>query len=93
MDTSSNRRSFLICLILGLTTFAVFYQVHSFKFITYDDPYYVYKNPDIQSGITLESVKWAFTTDCTANWHPLTWLSYMLDWQLFGENRRRLPYY
>ncbi|MGD0551336.1 MAG: glycosyltransferase family 39 protein [Sedimentisphaerales bacterium] len=86
MDTSSNRRSFLICLILGLTIFAVFYQVHSFKFITYDDPYYVYKNPDIQSGITLESVKWAFTTDCTANWHPLTWLSYMLDRQLFGEN-------
>jgi hypothetical protein len=60
--------------------------VHSFKFITYDDPYYVYKNPDIQSGITLESVKWAFTTDWTANWIPLTWLSYMLDWQLFGSN-------
>ena len=86
MDTSSNRWSFLICLILGLTTFAVFYQVHGFKFITYDDPYYVYKNPDIQSGITLESVKWAFTTGWTANWYPLTWLSYMLDWQLFGSN-------
>ena len=86
MDASSNRRSFLICLILGLITFAVFYQVHSFKFITYDDPYYVYKNPDIQSGITLESIKWAFTTGWTANWHPLTWLSYMLDWQLFDSN-------
>ena len=86
MDTSSNRRSFLICLILGLITFAVFYQVHSFKFITYDDPYYVYKNPDIQSGLTLESIKWAFTTGCTANWYPLTWLSYMLDWQLFDSN-------
>jgi hypothetical protein len=86
MDTSSNRRFFLICLILGLITFAVFYQVHGFKFITYDDPYYVSKNPDIQSGITLESVKWAFTTGYTANWQPLTWLSYMLDWQLFGSN-------
>jgi protein O-mannosyl-transferase len=86
MDTSSNRWPFLICLILGLITFAVFYQVHSFKFITYDDPYYVYKNQDIQSGITPESVKWAFTTGWTANWHPLAWLSYMLDWQLFGPN-------
>jgi len=86
MDTSSNRRSFLICLVLGLITFAVFYQVHSFKFITYDDPYCVYRNPDIQSGLTLESIKWAFTTGCTANWYPLTWLSYMLDWQLFDSN-------
>jgi protein O-mannosyl-transferase len=86
MDASSNRRYFLICLILGLVTFFVFYQVHSFKFITYDDPSCVYKNPDIQSGITLQSIKWAFTTGWTANWIPLTWLSYMLDWQLFGSN-------
>ncbi len=75
----------MICLILGLTTLAVFYQVHNFKFITYDDPSCVYKNKDIQFGITLESVKWAFTTGWTANWHPLTWLSHMLDWQLFGN--------
>jgi hypothetical protein len=86
MDASADRRLFLICLLLGLIAFAVFYQVHSFKFITYDDPYYVYKNPDIQSGITYESIKWAFTTGWTANWYPLTWLSYMLDWQLFGSN-------
>lgn len=86
MDASSNRRSFLICLILGLTILAVFYQVHGFKFITYDDPSYVYKNLDIQSGVTLESIKWAFTTGWTANWHPLTWLLYMLNWQLFGSN-------
>jgi len=76
----------LICLTLGLVTFAVFYQVHSFKFITYDDPYYVYKNPDIQSGISLKTIKWAFTAGYSANWHPLTWFSHMLDWQLFGNN-------
>jgi hypothetical protein len=86
MVTSSNRRSFIICLILGLTTAAVYYQVQSFKFITYDDPYYVYTNPNIQSGITYESIKWAFSTGWTANWIPLTWLSYMLDWHLFGSN-------
>jgi hypothetical protein len=86
MDASSNRRYSLICLILGLITFAVFYQVHGFKFITYDDPSYVYNNPDIQSGVTLESIKWAFATGWTGYWHPLTWLSYMLNWQLFGSN-------
>jgi tetratricopeptide (TPR) repeat protein len=84
---SSKNWSFLICLILILTTFVVFYQVHSFKFINYDDPVYVYQNPNIQAGITLKAVKWAFfTVSCASIWHPLTWLSHMLDWQLFGTN-------
>ena len=86
MDTSSNRWSFLICLILGLITFAVFYQVHSFKFVNYDDPPYVYENLNIQAGITLKAVEWTFTSGYAANWHPLTWLSHMLDWRLFGSN-------
>ena len=77
---------FLICLTLILTTFAVFYQVRSFKFVNYDDPVYVYENPNIQTGITLGAIKWAFTSGYACNWHPLTWLSHMLDWQLFGPN-------
>ncbi|MGB8225394.1 MAG: tetratricopeptide repeat protein [Sedimentisphaerales bacterium] len=87
MDKNSNKKqSLLICLTLIVITFAVFYQVHNFAFVSFDDSEYVYKNPDIQAGITLQAVKWAFTTDCAANWHPLTWLSHMLDWQLFGSN-------
>jgi len=87
-NTLTKYKSFWICLILTLIIFAVFYQVYSFKFITYwgDDPPYVTENLHIQSGITFETIKWAFTSGCVSNWHPLTWFSYMLDWQLFGLN-------
>ena len=73
--------SLLICLTLTLTLFAVYYQVHSFGFVNYDDQIYVYENPNIRAGITLQSVKWTFTTNRTGYWHPLTWLSFMLDYQ------------
>jgi tetratricopeptide (TPR) repeat protein len=79
-------RSFLICLALAISTFAVFYQVRSFAFINLDDQIYVYDNPNIQSGLTLDTVKWAFNIGYAVNWHPLTWLSHSLDWQLFGNN-------
>jgi tetratricopeptide (TPR) repeat protein len=78
------KRSFLIYLGLIVITLFVFLQVYSFEFINYDDDIYVYKNPHIQAGITLESVKWAFSTGYANFWHPLTWLSHMLDWELFG---------
>jgi hypothetical protein len=78
--------SLLICLALALITLAVFCQVHSFEFITLDDPDYVYENPNVQAGITLQTINWAFTTDTASNWHPLTWLSHMLDWQLYGAS-------
>jgi tetratricopeptide (TPR) repeat protein len=77
---------FGICLFLVLTTLAVYYQVHGFDFVNYDDAEYVQLNPYIHNGITLSSVKWAFTTGYACFWHPLTWLSHMLDWQLFGAN-------
>ncbi len=79
-------RSFWVCLALTLATAAVFWQVCTYDFVNYDDPIYVYENPNIQAGITLKTIKWAFTTSHTGYWHPLTWLSYMLDWQLFGPN-------
>jgi tetratricopeptide (TPR) repeat protein len=77
-------RSFLICLALMLITAAVFYQVCTYDFINYDDPIYVYENPNIQTNFTAKAIKWAFSTNRSSNWHPLTWLSHMLDWQLFG---------
>lgn len=87
MNNMPNKyRSILISLVLALVTFVVFYQVHSFKFVNYDDNVYVYENPHIQEGLTPESIKWAFATGYANFWHPLTWLSHMLDWQLFGAN-------
>ncbi len=85
MDNITTKyRSFWICLTLMLITAAVFYQVCTYDFVNFDDPVYIYENPNIQAGITPETIKWAFTASYFANWYPLTWLSHMLDWQLFG---------
>jgi regulator of sirC expression with transglutaminase-like and TPR domain len=62
----------------------VFWQVNHCDFINYDDPLYVTENKNVQSGITMDGIQWAFTTGHAANWHPLTWISHMLDVQLFG---------
>jgi protein O-mannosyl-transferase len=55
-------------------------------FINFDDGIYVYANPHVQSGLTFQGVLWAFKTMNAANWHPITWLSHMLDCQLYGLN-------
>jgi tetratricopeptide (TPR) repeat protein len=73
-----------ICLVLIITTLAVFWQLKDHEFINFDDPLYVTENLHIQGGITLKGVTWAFTTFHAGNWHPLTWLSHMLDVQFFG---------
>ena len=54
--------------------------------ITTDDAQYLTKNPWVQSGLRRETIAWAFTTGYAGNWHPLTWLSHMLDWQIYGAN-------
>ena len=59
-------RSILIPLALAVVTFVVFYQVHSFQFVNYDDPGYIYKNPNVQAGISLASIKWALTASYAA---------------------------
>src|SRR4030042_1281237 len=79
-------RQFWICLALTLVTAAAYCQVYTLDFLNYDDNVYVYENANIQSGLTPAAVKWAFTSGYVGNWHPLTWLSHILDWQLFGSN-------
>ena len=64
----------------------IFSQTGSHSYINFDDWDYVGENPAVLSGVTWEGVKFAFTTKMTANWHPITWLSHMLDVALFGEN-------
>jgi Flp pilus assembly protein TadD len=75
-----------ICFILAVSTLLVFWQVRNFDFINYDDNDYVSANPNVLNGLTAGAVWWAFTTGHAANWHPLTWLSLMLDRQFFGPN-------
>lgn len=65
-------------------TMGVYWQVSGFEFINVDDPRYVLYNNFIRDGISLDGIKWAFLSVYAANWHPLTWLSHMLDIELFG---------
>ena len=81
--TDKNLRTF-ICIFLIVTTFSIYAQVQNHKFLTYDDAKYVTENPHIQSGFSSESIAWAFTQPYAANWHPVTWLSHMLDYRLYG---------
>lgn len=76
--------TFCIFSVLALSTIAIYFQTVNFDFITYDDPGYVYENQHVKDGFDAESFVWAFTTGSLGNWHPLTWLSHMLDCQLFG---------
>ncbi len=76
---------FLIYLILAVSTFIAYEPVRHNAFLGYDDSVYVTNNPNVQSGLSWQNVKWAFTTGRASNWHPLTWLSHMLDCQLFGQ--------
>ena len=78
-----NRLGLLVCLLLGLATVAVYWQVRRADFINCDDPYYTYGNPVVTSGLTVRGVFWAFSTSFQDFWHPLTWLSHMLDCELF----------
>ncbi|MFC1798185.1 tetratricopeptide repeat protein [Thermodesulfobacteriota bacterium] len=80
------RRSFLIGLLLVVSTLLVYEPVRNFEFIDFDDPDYVTENSHVLSGFELENIKWAFKSLYAANWHPLTWLSHMLDVQLYGLN-------
>ena len=75
-----------VCLFLALITWAVFGQTLRHEFVNYDDDTYILKNPEVARGVTIEGTVWAFTHVYAANWHPLTWLSHMLDCQLYGLN-------
>jgi protein O-mannosyl-transferase len=84
----SDKKIITILLFLTSATLLSFWQVIHCDFINYDDTDYVTENSHIQNGITRDGIKWAFTTGHAANWHPLTWLSHMMDAQLFGLNPR-----
>lgn len=76
----------LVCVFLIAITLMVYWQARRFDFVNYDDNLYITDNAHTQAGLTWENVRWAFTTGHASNWHPLTWLSYMLDVELFGQN-------
>lgn len=74
-----------VCLALALLAAGPFFQARHFGYINYDDADYVFNNPVVLKGLTWEGLAWAFGSH-SANWHPLTWLSHMLDVTLFGPD-------
>jgi len=82
----SRKLTIVICLLLALATIIIYAQTVSHGYLAYDDDQYVYENHWVKAGLTAANIAWAFTTFFYANWHPLTWISYMLDFSLWGEN-------
>jgi tetratricopeptide (TPR) repeat protein len=80
------RLDVLVCLLLVLAILAVYWQVGSHEFVNFDDDKYVTENYHLHKGLTRDSVIWAFTATEEANWHPLTWLFHLVDFQLYGFN-------
>jgi tetratricopeptide (TPR) repeat protein len=75
-----------VCLFLAAIVWVVFGQILGHEFVNYDDDFYVYENPEVAQGLTLQGILRAFTHVHCSNWHPLTWISHMLDCQFYGLN-------
>ena len=85
-DHATTRRLAIpaVCVFLLALVFCVFGQTVRHNFVNYDDDDYVYENPQVTPGLTARGIGWAFSQSRSGNWHPLTWMSHMLDCQLFG---------
>jgi len=80
----TRRKEIIVCLFFVASSLFVYLQVINYDFIYFDDELYVIDNPNVKAGLTRETIIWAFSADYAVNWHPLTWLSHMLDIELYG---------
>ncbi len=81
----SRKSAALALLLIVLVGWAFLPALHN-GFVNFDDEEYVVGNAHVKAGLTWDGVRWAFTSTAAGNWHPLTWLSHMLDCELFGLN-------
>ncbi len=82
----NGRQALAVCGALLLAVGLIFGQTVRYEFVNLDDNIYVYENPQVSRGLSTEGIAWAFTHSHFANWHPLTWISLMLDSQFYGLN-------
>jgi hypothetical protein len=75
-----------VCFLLTVTTLGAYWPVFGCRYINFDDPDYVTENLIVQQGLTRHGLAWAFSSSHASNWHPLTWMSHMLDCQFFDLN-------
>jgi protein O-mannosyl-transferase len=85
-DLTDILKKFVICIFLIVATFLSYSQVQDHEFINFDDDLYITNNLNVQAGLTHESIKWSFTTSHPPYWHPITWISHLIDYQLYGLN-------
>jgi tetratricopeptide (TPR) repeat protein len=78
-----------LAITLAVLTLLVYAPVRDHQFLNWDDNEYVVDNPQVSSGLTWAGLRWAMTTFHAANWHPLTWISHMADYELFGADAGR----
>jgi len=81
---NKQKAAWLCAALLAVLIWLPYFQIYSHDFINWDDPYYIYNNPLVSQGLSVLGIGWAFITFSTANWHPVTWISHMLDASLFG---------
>lgn len=85
-DFKLTKRDAWLGLALAVVTLLLYWQVRDSEFVSLDDGDYVYNNLHVNTGLSWKNVVWAFTQGHASNWHPLTWISLMLDCQMFGMN-------
>jgi Flp pilus assembly protein TadD len=83
---SPEKRTVVLCLLLAVASLAVYKPVIRNSFINFDDGQYITHNPHVAAGLNWGTIRWSFSSFDQANWHPLTWISHALDYQLFGAS-------
>jgi protein O-mannosyl-transferase len=83
---SPEKRNFVFCLLIFVFTLVVYNSLNRHRFVNYDDDRYVTENPHVRAGLSGDPIAGAFTSTEQANWHPLSWISHALDYQLFRLN-------
>jgi protein O-mannosyl-transferase len=86
MFSSPGKQTVVLCLLLVAATLAVYNSVNRNAFVNFDDDPYITHNPHVTAGLNRQTIAWAFSHYYEANWHPLTWISHAVDWQMFGAN-------
>src|SRR4030095_16888371 len=92
ISSSEARKAFTIpavAIVIAGMVWLVFGQTVNYPFVNFDDPGYVYQQPQINAGLTLHGIRWAFTHLPSPNWYPLTNISHMIEYQFYGANAGR----
>ena len=84
MTVFRHKRLFWPCLLLAAATVALYWPATRFGFVALDDDQYVYENPWVENGLNWQTFQWAWTSTFASNWHPVTWLSHLLDSSIYG---------